>query len=63
MNYPIVYTNGEKRIEIYADRKIRFGYFEKDYWQQLFRNTVPNLTDAEWYAAPGPEWKEKLGAA
>lgn len=61
MNNPVKYKaeNG-RTIEIYSDRKIRSGYFgdNKDQWPVLYRNTVPNLTDAEWYSPPDSGWFE-----
>lgn len=45
-------------VSIWPDRKVRTGYFAKDMWDTLHRATVPNLTDEEWTASPGPDWKE-----
>jgi hypothetical protein len=36
-------------ISVWPDRKIRTGYFEKDFWSTLYRQ---NQTDAEWTAIP-----------
>ena len=73
---PIVihrHRDGRKTIEVYADRKIRRGYTfaegftggyraDRDGWPVLWRAGV-SLTDEEWKAAPGPDWKsETLGA-
>jgi hypothetical protein len=53
--------DGTKRIYVYGDRKIRFGFYEegRDYWQVLWRTQVPNLTDEEWFRAPTAEWKSE----
>ncbi len=63
MSLPIkTYVNKlrTQQIDIYADHKNRFGFFEKDEWPTLQRATVPHLTDAEWYSAPISDegWEE-----
>ncbi len=62
METPIkIYSDGSQRVLIFADRKERFGYFERDQWPTLHRATVPTLTDEQWYAAPiGEQWREVL---
>jgi hypothetical protein len=45
-------------VSVWDDKKVRTGYYEPDFWSTLNRSTVPNLTDEEWAAAPGPDWKE-----
>lgn len=50
-------NDGPCRIDVLPDRKIRTLWFG-DEWPILYRREVPNLTDAEWYASPGPEWTE-----
>lgn len=61
------HTDG-RRIEVYADYKIRknfsvrdrgIGSPSRDEWPVLWRADVPNLTDNEWIAMPIEEgWKE-----
>lgn len=46
------------RIVITETAKERFGYRENDQWRVLRRDTVPNLSDAEWFASPGQDWRE-----
>lgn len=41
-----------RRIDVYPDRKIRSGFFERDEWRVLYRSQVPTLTEEEWYGEP-----------
>lgn len=53
-------TDGKNQtVSVWKDRKVRTGYYVKDYWQTLMRSTVPHLTDEEWLAKPvGEGWKD-----
>jgi len=53
-------NDGPVKIVVTPERKLRvFAYKSptQDEWPILYRRDVPNLTDAEWYDAPGPEWE------
>lgn len=45
-------------VSVWIDRKIRTGYYANDIWDTLMRTTVPHLTDDEWTASPGSDWKD-----
>lgn len=61
-------TQTRTRIIVYPDfkRRLLYGhvsnrYADSDEWPVLWRSEVPNLTDAEWIAAPfGDEWEKEV---
>ena len=62
--YPIIWRHPDGRsIEMYAEHKLRIGFphplTRLDRWAILYRREVPNLTDDEWIATPGPEWTKE----
>ena len=44
-------------ITVWPDKKVRTGFHAVDIWDTLPREGL-SLTDEEWAASPGPEWKE-----
>lgn len=63
-DFPILYITDEnditRGIAIYPDSKTRYAINNDgeipDAWATLYRRDVPNLSDDEWFASPGPEW-------
>jgi hypothetical protein len=51
-NYP-----GNGRLDPNTRRETTWEPFT-DQWPTLQRATVPNLTDEEWTASPGPDWQD-----
>jgi len=51
-------VNGQSvTVSVWPDKKVRTGYYEKDFWSTLQREGL-SLTDEEWTASPGPDWKD-----
>jgi hypothetical protein len=59
------HTKDRTRIYVYPDHKRRVlyshvsnSYPDVDEWPILWRRDVATLTDAEWIASPGDEWRQ-----